>query len=254
MSATIAASSRLTVGRAARAEWIKFGTLISYPVTAVAALSVIVVLAAVLVWARAGESAVPSTVELLTGVSWAQLLLPVLAVVFICSEWASGTSRVTFLAAPTRWPVLLGKAAVVGAVSFLVGVLGAAGALLVGAAGGVEVGHDVGLAVRLVAGAGVYLGALAVLALGVGAIVRNLIGGILTVIGFLWVLPLLVALIPSPEVQRLVAYLPTPAGGLLISAETPASQLTPWAGGAVLLAWAGAALVGAVIVLRARDI
>ncbi|MFV0432583.1 MAG: hypothetical protein ACK5LO_01170 [Leucobacter sp.] len=254
MSATATDDSRPSLARAARAEWVKFGTLASNTVTTLAAVAVIAVIAAVLVWARASESAAPSTVELLTGVSWAQLFLPVLAAVFVCSEWSSGTSRVTFLAVPTRWPVLLGKAAVMGVVSFFAGALGATGALLVGLVGGVDVGADAALAVRLVIGAGVYLGGLAVLAVGIGAIARNLTASVLTVIGFLWVLPLLIALIPSPEVQRLVPYLPSPAGGLLIAAENPAALLTPWAGGAVLLAWACAALLGALPVLRARDI
>lgn len=249
----------VTLGRAVRAEWLKFGTLASNTITALAALALIVGLAVVLVAVRAVESttspgpALPIT-DLLTGVSWAQLLLAVLAVVAICSESASGTSRVSFLAVPTRWPVLLGKAAVVGAVSFLIGVLGAGGALAVGAAGGIDVGADAGLAIRLLVGSGVYLGALAVLGLGIGAVVRNLVGGILTVIGVLWLLPMLVVLIPVPEVQRLAAYLPAPAGGLLIAAESPTSSLPPWAGGAVLLAWAAAALVGAVIAVRARDV
>ncbi|MDR6867903.1 ABC-type transport system involved in multi-copper enzyme maturation permease subunit [Microbacterium resistens] len=247
-------SASVTPARALHAEWLKFRTLASNPLTAFASLGMIVALSGVLVWARAGESVSTSPVELLTGVSWAQLLLAVLAVVFVCSEWASGTSRVTFLAVPARWPVLLGKAAVVGAVSFVVGALGAAGALALGAAGGVEVSADTGLAIRLVLGAGVYLGALSVLSLGLGAIARNLVGGILTVIGFLWVLPLAVTLIPSPVVQRLIAYLPSPAGGQLLAVENPSAPLTPWAGGAVLLIWSCAALVGATIAVRVRDI
>lgn len=257
------------IGRALRAEWLKFGTLASHPITALSALAIIIGLAAVLVWTRAAESSAPTAPELLTGASWAQLLLAVLAVVFVCSEWVSGTSRVTFLAVPRRWPVLLGKATVLGVVSFLVGALGAAGALGVGTLGvGTDVagrgadlasvaepaGADAGLAIRLVLGAGIYLGALAVLALGIGTLVRNLIGAILTSIGFLWVLPLAVTLVPVPAAQRIVAVLPVPAGGLLLVAEQLDSPLTAWGGVVVLLAWAGAALACAVLALRTRDI
>lgn len=246
--------ARLTPGRAVRAEWLKFATLTANPVAASAALLMIVALAGVLVWARSGEPAQPTMVELLNGVSWAQLLVAVLAAVFICSEWSSGTGVVTFLAAPTRWPVLLGKVSVMGTVAFLIGVIGASGALLVGAGGGVDPGTDPALAVRLVVGSGVYLAGLAVIAVGIGAVVRNLVAGILTVLGFLWLFPLAVTMIPSPQVQRLVAYLPSPAGGVLIAAENPTALLTPWAGAAVLLTWAGAAVLAAVIALRASDV
>ncbi|MFM9597339.1 hypothetical protein ACKI1O_49345, partial [Streptomyces scabiei] len=91
-------------GRVMRAEWVKFGTLISNPLTTLLAFLLITALAVVLVWARRNESAVPAITELLTGASWAQMVVAVLAAVFACTEWSSGTSQVTFLAAPTRWP------------------------------------------------------------------------------------------------------------------------------------------------------
>ena len=244
----------MTPGRVMRAEWVKFGTLISNPLTMLVAFLLIAVLAVVLVWARSTESAVPTMTELLTGASWAQMLVAVLAAVFACAEWSSGTSQVTFLAAPTRWPVLIGKAVVMGATAFLAGALGAAGALIAGAAGGVDVEAHLSLTTRLVFGTGVYLAGIAILAVGIGVIVRNLIAGIVTVIGFIWVLPLAITLIPWEPLQHVVPYLPSPAGGLLVAAENPASNLTPWGGGAVLLAWAAAGLIAAALVLRRRDV
>lgn len=251
---TSAVAARATPVRVMRAEWVKFGTLLSNPLTVFVAFLLIAGLAALLVWARSTESMTPTLTELLTGASWAQMLVAVLAAVFACTEWSSGTSRVTFLAAPTRWPVLVGKAVVMGVTAFIAGALGAGGALIAGAIGGVEVESESGLAVRLVFGAGVYLAGIASLAVAIGVIVRNLIAGILTVIGFIWVLPLAITLIPWELIQRVVPYLPSPAGGLLIAAENPASELTPWGGGAVLLAWAVVSLVVATFVLRTRDV
>lgn len=245
---------RATPVRAMLAEWVKFGTLISNPLTMVVACLLIAGSAALLVWARSTESTMPTLTELLTGASWAQMLVAVLAAVFACTEWSSGMSRVTFLAAPTRWPVVIGKAAVMGVTALLAGALGAGGALIVGAIGGVEVESESVLAVRLVFGAGAYLAGIAILAVALGVIVRNLIAGILTVVGFLWVLPLAITLIPWEPVQRVVPYLPSPAGGLLIAAENPVSELTPWGGGAVLLAWAVVSLVVATFMLRTRDV
>lgn len=249
-----AVAARATPVRVMRAEWVKFGTLISYPLAMFVALLLIAGLAVLLVWARSSESTTPTPTELLTGASWAQMLVAVLAAVFACTEWSSGMSRVTFLAAPTRWPVLAGKAVVMGVTAFVAGVLGAGGALIAGAIGGVDIAADTSLAVQLVTGSGVYLAGIAMLSLGIGVIVRNLVAGILTVIGFIWVLPLAITLIPWEPIQHVVPYLPSPAGGLLIAAENPTSELTPWGGGLVLVGWAVVCLIAAAVVLRSRDV
>ncbi|UOR03284.1 hypothetical protein MUN77_08380 [Leucobacter allii] len=244
---------RATPAKALRAEWLKFSTLASNPVSVFAAFALIAVFAVLLVGARASESSTPTPTELLTGASWAQMLLAVLAVVFACTEWSSGTGPTTFLAVPARWPVLAGKAVVMGVMAFLVGSLGAVAALVAGAVGGAEITGHAALAVRLVLGSGAYLAGIAVLAVAIGVIVRNLVAGILVVIGFVWVVPLAVTLIPWDPVLRLVPYLPSPAGGVLIAAESPAAALTPWGGAAVLAAWAVGALGIAGISLSRRD-
>ncbi|MGO3885683.1 MAG: hypothetical protein ACTJHU_05235 [Mycetocola sp.] len=245
---------RATPARVMRAEWVKFGTLISHPLTMVVAFVMIAGAAVLLVWARSAEATSPTMTELLTGTSWAQMIVAVLAAVFVCTEWSSGTSQVTFLAAPTRWPVLIGKAVVVGATAFLVGAFGAGAALIAGAIGGIDVAEDTGLAAQLVTGAGVYLSGTAILSLGIGMIARNLVAGILAVVAFIWVLPLALTVIPWEPIQHLVPYLPSPAGGLLIAADNPASVLTPWGGGLVLSGWAVLSLIAAAVVLRSRDV
>lgn len=254
MTVDIAERSGVTPARAMRAEWVKFVTLPSNSLTMIVAVFVLSGLAVVLVWARRTESTVPTMTELLAGASWSQMLVAVLAAVFACTEWSGGTSAVTFLAVPTRWPVLAGKAAVMGVTGFLVGTLGAGAALVAGAVGGVDVAGDSDVAVRLVVGTGAYLAGIAILAVGIAMTVRGLIAGILTVIGFVWVLPLAVTLIPWEPILHVVPYLPSPAGGALIAAEHPGAALTPWSGGLVLAAWAGVGLIAATGVLRGRDV
>ncbi|GAA5146182.1 hypothetical protein GCM10025768_04420 [Microbacterium pseudoresistens] len=247
----------VSMTRVLRSEGMKFSTLRSNIVTAAAAFTLIVGIAAVLIWARTGDPGAPgaAVTDLLNGVTWAQMVLVVLAVVAICSEWSTGMSRVTFLAVPTRGRVVVAKALIVGAVSFLVGVMGAAAALAAGAfAAGIDTMADPALSARLLAGSGLSLAALAVFALGIGALVRNLVAGILTVAGILWVLPFAVAMIPVPEVQKLVAYLPGTAAGALIAPDDPAAALTPWGGLAVLAVWMLVALSAAVVTVRTRDV
>lgn len=244
------------VARAVRAECLKFCSLPSNLVTASAAFALIIGFAAMLLSAQDGDGPVPAptATELLAGVAWAQFVLAVLAVVLTCSEWASGTSRVTFLAVPSRWPVLAGKVTVVGAVGLAAGAAGGGTAIALASATGTDLGAEPALAVRLVAGAGLYLGAIAVLALAIGTIVRDLAGSILAVVGFLWVTPFATTMIPVPEVQELALYLPTSAGLLLLAPDGAAAGLGPWGGYAVLLAWTAAVLAGAVVALRARDV
>lgn len=244
------------VARSVHAEWLKFRSLPSNLVTASAAFALIIGLAAMLLSAQDGGGAVPAATatELLAGVAWAQFVLAVLAVVLICSEWASGTSRVTFLAVPNRWPVLGGKVAVVGAVGLVAGAAGGGAAFALASAAGTDLGAEPALVARLVVGAGLYLGTIAVLALGIGTIVRDLAGSILVVVVFLWVTPFAATVIPVPEVQELTLYLPTSAGLLLLAPDGAAAELGPWGGYAVLLAWTVAALAGAVVALRARDV
>lgn len=251
---TPAATGSLSAARVVRAEWTKFRTLPSNLITVTITFVTIVGLAGVLLAASDDGGTALAPIDLLAGVSWAQFLPAVLGIVAICSEWAAGMSRVTFLAVPTRWPVLAGKVTVVGVVTFAAGAAGAAGALAMGAAAGVDVGADPALVIRIVSGTGLYLGTIAVFALGIGAIVRNLVGSILTAVGFLWIAPFAAVMIPVREVQELAAYLPTSAGVLLITPDNPAAELTPWGGYAVLLAWAAAALAGALLALRARDV
>lgn len=242
--------------RAVHAEWVKFRSLPSNPVTVAVASAMIIGLAAMLLSVQDGDGVVPAPTptELLAGVPWAQFVLAVLAVVMICSEWGSGTSKVTFLAVPTRWPVLAGKVAVVGMAGLVAGSAGGATAFALASATGTDLGAEPALTVRLVAGAGLYLGTIAVLALAIGAIVRDLAGSVLAVVGFLWVMPFVATMIPVPEVRELAVYLPTSAGVLLLAPDGAATELTPWGGYAVLLAWTAAALAGAVVTLRARDV
>jgi ABC-2 type transport system permease protein len=253
-TSAVTGAGSLSAVRVVRAEWTKFRTLPSNLITVTMTFATIVGLAGVLLATiDDGETAL-APIDLLAGVSWAQFLPAVLGIVAICSEWAAGTSRVTFLAVPTRWPVLAGKVAVVGVATFVAGAAGAAGALAMGASAGVDVAADPALVIRIVNGTGLYLGTIAVFALGIGAIVRNLVGSILTAVGFLWIAPFAVVMIPVPEVHELASYLPTSAGALLITPQNPAAELTPWGGYAVLLAWAATALAGALLTLRARDV
>lgn len=191
--------------------------------------------------------------EIATGVGLLMVLMLVLGVLVVTTEFRHGTSSSTFLASPKRYPALLAK---VGA-SLLVGLLAGLAFVVVNA----------GLALSLVAGRGgelpstgdlasVYAGVvvsfaiLAVFGLGVGAIVRNQVGAIIAAIAFFFVLSPLPELLPG----SIGEYFPAQALGSLHGHVEGDGGLNQIGGGLVLGAWAaGLAAIGIALICR-RDV
>ena len=68
---------------------------------------------------------------------------------------------------------------------------------------------------RAVADAGLYLTVLGLLALAIGTMIRHTAGAISTIIGVVFVLPILTGLLPSSWGAHINAYLPEQAGTLI---------------------------------------
>lgn len=197
----------------------------------------------------------------------------VVAAMFMTAEYRRGLVRVTFAASPGRGRVLAAKAAVIGAVTFAAGLAGSAAALAIGerllrANGNFILPASALTEVRVVAGTAALLALAAVLALAVGTILRSSAGAITAVVAGM-VLPYFFAValpaLPAGAADWLLRL--TPAAGFAIqqtlvpyqqvaASYTPANgyfPLPPWAGFAVLCAYAAAALALAVVALRRRD-
>ena len=102
----------------------------------------------------------------------------VVAAMFISAEYRRGLIRVTFAASPARAQVLAAKAVVVGAVTFVAGLAGGAGAVAFGTAllrsnGNFILPVSAPTEVRVLAGTAALLAVIAVLAVAVGAILRS---------------------------------------------------------------------------------
>lgn len=257
------AARRVPPFGAVNAEWIKFfgvrSNTATLPLVALAMFAMALATAAALSTREpdgSREALLPA--DMLSSTTWIQLAVIVIAITFIASEYSTGAARTTFLAVPTRVPVVLGKGVVIAIAAGAAGVLGAAMSLIAGA--GIASSNDVWydlppeLAAQLIIGAGLYLGTIGVLALGLGTIIRNVVGGILTTVGLLQVAPLLLGIVPIDWIRNAAAYLPTPAGQLILGPDNPAAVLSPWGGYLVLLAWAVAAIAAAATALTIRDI
>lgn len=203
----------------------------------------------------AGQTITVEPMQLVDSVLWAQVVVAVLAVLAVTGEYTSGQARLSLLALPTRLPWLAAKALVLAALGFLVGVTGAAISLglPVLIVAGSEVGYapEPAVAVGLALRSGAYLAAIAVLATGVAAALRHVVAALTGVLALLIVAPPLLSSVPG--IREAADYTPTQAGRRLISDLPTSAQLEPWAGFAVLVAWAAVALVIAGVLLRARD-
>jgi ABC-2 type transport system permease protein len=186
-----------------------------------------------------------------------QIAVIVFAVAAIGSEYSTGLIHTSLAAVPWRRRWLVAKALVVA------GLVLVAGALLSGAAFTVvylatpDVSGPVlhPTVIRAVAGSGLYLSGLAVLSLAVGALVRSTAGGLVLMLAATFIVPNVVAMTSLERVTPFLpaGNLPPGAGAAITQLEAMQGGLSPWAGFAVLCAWAVAALAGAAHMLHVRD-
>jgi ABC-type transport system involved in multi-copper enzyme maturation permease subunit len=197
----------------------------------------------------------------------------VIGVMFITAEYRRGLIRTTLTASPHRGRVLAAKAVVLGAVTFAAGLVAAAVTIPLGE----HLLHQNGNPIppvtaltwpQVVVGTAALLAVSAVLGLAVGTLLRRSAGAVTAVIGAI-VLPYLLATVPGilPVGAEQWLLRVTPAAGFAVQQTlTPYPQvntvytpgtgyfpLSPWAGFAVLCAWAAAAVALALFLLHRRD-
>jgi hypothetical protein len=212
-----------------------------------------------------------SVTQTLVGTFVGLIIVVVVGVLVMTSEYRRGLIRTTLAAIPGRGRVLAAKAVVVGATAFAAGLVAAAVVVEAGQgvlrASGVYV-HPASTPteLRMVIGTAVLLAVAAVMALGLGALVRRGVVAVTAAI-VLIVLPYLLAVsvLPADAARWLLRVSPAAAFALQQAAPeypqvdnlyTPALgyfPLPPWAGFAVLAGWAGLAVGAAVVMLRRRD-
>jgi ABC-2 family transporter protein len=198
-----------------------------------------------------------------------------LGAVFITGEYRRGMIRTTLAASPRRGRVLAAKAIVIGSVTFVAGLAGAAVAFVFAERKLTALGwtppvwHDWALisqvGVRVVLGTAALIAVTALLALAAGAILRRSAGAITAVIGLVIVPLVLAVILPTGPAVWLLRYTPAAAFGLQTSTLrypqvttgcTPyhgCYPLAPWTGFAVMCAWAVLTLGVAGYLLHRRD-
>jgi ABC-2 type transport system permease protein len=196
---------------------------------------------------------VGSVLEVETGTGLLMVMLLVLGVLSITTEFRHGTASTTFLATPRRYPVLVAKLGAMLAAGLLTGLAyvavngGLALPLFSSRTGGLPAPGDIA---SVYAGVVVSFGLLAAFGLGVGAIVRNQVGAIVAALAFFFILSPLPELLPG----RIGDYFPAQAIGALHGLPEATDGLGQIAGGLVLGAWTlGLWAVGALLIAH-RDL
>jgi ABC-2 type transport system permease protein len=245
-----------------KAEWIKLQS-VRVNVVGILAAGAALVLLGVLFSALAptdmgpGGTATDSVSFAFGGISLSQLIIGVLAALFVGSEYASGLIRTTFGAVARRTRVLRAKAIVFGCAAWLAMTFGAFGAFFAGSA--VYSGNLPSYAIgdpgvlRAVLSAGFYGACVALIGIAVGFLVRSTAAAIGLLLGLLMLAPLLTELLPGTAGDTLTQVLPSNAGKAIMSLTSLDNLLSPGLGFAVLAAWVVGLLAAAAVTLRRRD-
>jgi len=258
------------VSAAVAAEWTKLRTLgemwwLAAGVIAVAIAASAGMLATTHVSPGAPGPGPDPTKLALTGIDLAQAVVAVIAVLAVTEEYGTGMIRVSLAAIPRREAILAAKALTIAVLTLAVAVPAVAGCLAAGrlllpgagidpAQGDPLVTLGAGATMRAALGTVLYLALIALLSVGLGAIVRDTAVAAGTVLGLLYLPPLLALLLTGPWKRHLEQIAPMTAGlAIETTRHLGASPDTPWVGLGVLAAWAAGALVGGGVVLRVRD-
>ncbi len=213
-----------------------------------------------------------SLTQTLAGTFLGLVLVVVIATLSITSEYRRGLIRTTVTATPDRGRVLVAKAAVLAAVTWVVSAVGAAVVVWVGQevlrANGVYV-HAASTATeaRLVLGTATLLAVAAVLALAVGTLLRKSATAVtVTMVGIVLPYLLAVSVLPANVAQWVLRVSPAAAFSVQQSAlewpqvdnlYTPSHgyfPLSPWGGLGVLALWTTVLFGLAWFAFRRRDV
>ncbi|MFI0421002.1 ABC transporter permease [Spongiactinospora sp. 9N601] len=193
----------------------------------------------------------PTALSLQGGMMFGQLVVGLLGVLSITSEYATGTIRASLTTVPRRGRLFAAKAVVVGLVAAVAGLTAALGSFLIGqgalAASGVphaSIGDPE--AVRAVLGGGLYLALIGQLGLALGFLTRSTAAGV-TLLTSMTVLVLAVLQLLPPEVAGLW---PTVAGAQVV---TTLPHSSPWPGFLLYTGFVAVLTGAALLTFRRKD-
>ena len=216
---------------AAAMEWIKLRSLRSMTWVLAGGMA-----ATIAIGVTAGfntrNAAGDPTSNFMSGIVLGQIVMGVLGVLLMTSEYSSGMIRGTLAAVPRRPMVLAAKAAVYGLVALVAGEIATFASFLGGVAAlRSSVPHPAlsqPSVLRAVVMSGAYLALTGLMGVGLGAIIRHSAAAVATLAGGLFVLPIIIGVAAGRGAGK---FLPELIAGNSLGAVKPVRGFTwsPWA-------------------------
>lgn len=193
----------------------------------------------------------------LVGANISVMVIGVLGVLMMTSEFSTGLVNSTLAAVPRRLPVLWAKAIIYVVIALAVTVPTMLAAFVVTqailSADHVQIGFGHSGVARAVLGSALYLTVGGLLGIGLGGILRSTAAAVTSLTVILFVLPVLVFILPAGISNIVRPYLPSNAGQAIMNIVPQEHTLAPWVGLGVFAAYAFAAIAGAAVLLVRRD-
>ena len=258
-------AGRVTFAGALRSEFTKIRSVRSTYWALLAMFVVVVGFGALASWGAASHGPhgpyFDPTQQSLAGLYIGQLIIGVLGVLVISSEYSTGMIRTTLMTNPHRGMMIAAKGVVFTVVALVTSLITSFTAFFLGQA--LMSSHHMSTTIgspnvlRAVIGGALFLTACGVLAFGLGLLIRHSAGGIGAMVGLLFVVTILINFLPQGWQDHVDKWIPALAGGQLwmAVAQPPGStpMFGPWPSFAVLCGYAAIAVAAAVILFRKRD-
>lgn len=263
-----------TPARAVHSEWIKTRSLRSTWVGMAAVAVVMIGFGAIASAVSTGSVQPPGPggsdgggpfgggplATVLTGSTFAVLLIGVLGSLAGAREYGSRMITASVVSVPRRWQVVVAKAVALSAAvipTALIAVFGsyAAGTAVLSANDAPTASLSDDDVLTTLFGMVGYITAIALIGLGLGILLRSVAGSIGAVVGGILILPNIAGALLPDSWDTILRFLPSSAASAFTAvAAAGDSKLGAAAGVAVLAIWVAAALVAAVVSLSRRDV
>jgi ABC-2 type transport system permease protein len=201
------------------------------------------------------------TRQSLAGLYIGQLIIGVLGVLVISSEYSTGMIRTTLTTNPHRNVMIAAKGVVFAVVALATSLVTSFVAFFVGQA--IMSSHHMSATIggpnvlRAVIGGALFLAACGVLAFGLGLLLRHSAAGIGATVGVLFVVTILVNFLPQSWQDHVDRWIPALAGGQLwmTTPQPPGNvpMFSAWPSFAILCGYAAIAVAAGAILFRKRD-
>jgi ABC-2 type transport system permease protein len=263
LTALPANAGKVTLGGALRSEFTKIKSVRS---TYWTLLAMVVVSVGFGVLASYGATRNPqplpfdSTAQSLGGLYISQLVIAVLGVLTITSEYSTRMISTTLTALPRRGLFIAAKGIVFGAIALASSLVTCFASFFVGQA--IMSSHHISTTLsqpnvlRAVIGGALFLTACGLLGFGIGLLLRHSAGAISTAVALLFVVSILIHVLPQSWQIHVDKWMPAIAGSQIwtvIPTTGSVPNFAPWTGFAVLCGWAAVFIAAGMYLFRKRN-